>query len=71
MWWVGGWFVGTLLGPEGADPPVSGTTWAPGWLVVSVGAVRVLVPPAVCGAPRRAGSVGFGGVLSGWWPVGR
>ena len=61
--------VGTLLGPEGADPPpVDGRiVHRRGGRLSRVGAVRVLVPPAVCGAHQRAGG---GGVWRGGCPGG-
>ena len=64
----GGWLVvvGTLLGPEGADPP--GRVHASarggwGWLS-RVGAVGVLVPPArLCAAGGLGAGVGLAGAV--------
>ena len=58
--------VGTLLGPEGADPPWMRAPVASvsGWGLLSrSGAVRVLVP-LVRLSPAGGGRVGFGGVGS-------
>lgn len=53
--------VGTLLGPEGAGPP-GWTGIVRRWgVVVSVGAVRVLVPPAVSSPVRGWGRWGLAG----------
>ena len=54
MWWVGGWFVGTLLGPERAGSPCEG-----GGLLAHVRAFLFLVP--LC----HLWVVGSGGVVWG------
>ncbi len=61
MWWVGGWFVGTLLGPERAGPSQGVFVWGGGRCLV-VGAGLDLIP---LWAPEGAGQVWWGRVIGG------